>query len=116
MRQKGLFALLRGEAPDIYRLDEVPGISHPGLFLLHQPLSLQFLAERASGRSLEVEDFHALKDQIARQEGVVVNRASRLEDILLYALGRGQERECTIDQLKEVFAGKRTVRVSLSDL
>jgi len=40
MCQKGLCALFCGEVPDIYRLDEVPGISHPGLFLSHQPLSL----------------------------------------------------------------------------
>ena len=37
VQQKGLMALLRGEILDVYRLDEVPGVSHVDLYSSYLP-------------------------------------------------------------------------------
>ncbi|MEM9242114.1 MAG: hypothetical protein AAGB07_19255 [Pseudomonadota bacterium] len=101
-QQKGLLAVLRHEAPDIYRLREVPGISHDDRYA-------PFLAElrpvaegmAVDGR-LSLQDLVAMKEWVAAQVGVIPNEASRIETALLFVRSGGRVEDWTVG-LDDVF-------------
>lgn len=108
-QQKGLWAVLRREAPDIYRLREVPGISHDDRYAPYAA-QLRPMAEDLSvdGR-LTLQDLVTLKEWAARELDVVPNEASRIETALLFVRAGGDFVTWTVD-LEDTFrlvAGQR---------
>lgn len=107
--QKGLMAVLRHEAPDLYRLRDVPGISHDDRYGPYQP-QLRSLAETLAvdGR-LTLQDLVAMKEWVATELGVIPNEASRIETALLFVRAGGEFDAWTVD-MDDVFrllAGQR---------
>lgn len=101
-QQKGLLAVLRHEAPDIYRLREVPGISHDdryGPFLTE----LRPMAEgMAIDERLTLQDLVMMKEWVARRLEVIPNEASRIETALLFVRAGGRVEDWTVG-LEDVF-------------
>lgn len=97
-RQKGLMAVLRHEAPDIYRLHEVPGVSHEDLYQNYIP-ELQALADTmATDGQLTLQNLVEMKEWVATQVGVVPNEASRIETALLFVRSGGDMETWTVDR------------------
>lgn len=95
--QKGLLAVLRHEAPDIYRLREVPGISHDDRYPPF-PDDLRTKADpmAVNGR-LTLQNLVTLKEWVARELNVVPNEASRIETALLFVRAGGNLETWTVD-------------------
>ena len=107
--QKGLLAVLRHEAPDIYRLREVPGISHDDRYALFQPELRAMADNMASNGRLSLQDLVEMKEWVAEQVGVEINEASRIETALLFVRAGGDFDTWTVD-MEDVFrliAGQR---------
>ena len=100
--QKGLWAVLRHEAPDIYRLDQVPGISHDDLYQNHIPELREFAATRAVEDQITLQDLVEMKEWVADQIGVVPGEASKTETALLFVGSGGDLDAWTVD-LDDVF-------------
>ncbi len=98
LAQKGLPAVLRHEAPDIYRLREVPGISHDDRYHPYRD-ELRPMAEALAvdGR-LTLQDLVTLKEWVAKRLGLVPNEASRIETALLFVRAGGDLENWTVDQ------------------
>lgn len=110
-QQKGLLAVLRHEAPDIYRLREVRGVSHDDRYALFQQ-ELRAKAEEAAvdGR-LTLQDLVVMKEWVARELNVTPNEASRIETSLLFIRAGGDFETWTVG-MEDVFrliAGRRPV-------
>jgi len=119
--QKGLLAVLRHETPDIYRLREVPGISHDDRYAIFQPELRVMADEMANDGRLTLQDLVALKEWVAQEIGVIPNDASRIETALLFVRAGGDFETWTVD-LGDVFrlmAGQRPIadaQVTISKL
>lgn len=101
-QQKGLWAVLRHEAPDIYRLREVAGVSHDDRYVpFRDALRLQADAMAVDGR-LTLQDLVGMKEWVAREQGVIPNEASRIETALLFVRAGGSVDDWTVG-LKDVF-------------
>ena len=100
--QKGLWAVLRHEAPDIYRLDQVPGISHDDLYQNFIPDLRQMAAERAVEGQITLQDLVEMKEWVADQVGVVPGEASKTETALLFVRSGGDLSDWTVG-LEDVF-------------
>ena len=90
VRQKGRVAFLRGEAPDLYRLDEVEGISHKDLYLPYLPEVKTKVQALSRNGQISIQDLADIKEWIAAQEGVSVIRSSRIETIILFIRAGGE--------------------------
>lgn len=88
--QKGLLALLRGQAPDLYRLDEVKGISHKDLYLPYLPQVKTKVQALSRNGQISIQDLADIKEWIAAQEGVSVTRPSKIEAIILFIRAGGE--------------------------
>jgi hypothetical protein len=113
--QKGLLAVLRHEAPDIYRLREVPGISHDDRYAPFQTELRAMANDMAVDGRLTLQDLVTLKEWVARRLGIVPNEASRIETALLFVRAGGDLETWTVD-LEDTFrliAGKRPRAVAL---
>lgn len=108
-RQKGLMAVLRHEAPDIYRLREVPGISHDDRYALFQPELHAMARQVAVGGRLTLQDLVGMKEWVADELGVTPNEASRIETALLFVRAGGESETWTvgIDDVFDLIAGRR---------
>ncbi|MFT5062043.1 MAG: hypothetical protein ACI9AX_002376 [Polaromonas sp.] len=108
-QQKGLLAVLRHEAPDIYRLREVRGISHDDRYApFQQELRAQAEEVAVDGR-LTLQDLVLMKEWVANELGVTPNEASRIETALLFIRAGGEVETWTVG-MEDVFrlmAGKR---------
>lgn len=84
-RQQGTWKALCGAAPDLYRLHEVPGISHGDLFQKY-PSKLDAAAKDGM---LTLDDLVAIKKEIAVEEKCSeIIKSSKLETGLIF-LGAG---------------------------
>jgi hypothetical protein len=98
-QQKGMVALLRLEAPDLYRLDEVPGVSHDTRFARHLPaLRAQADALAVDGR-ITFQQLVDLKRWVGEQEGHRIERgtASEIETSLAFLRAGGSLETWTVD-------------------
>lgn len=93
-RQKGFGALLAGEAPDIYRLDEVPGISHLDLYTKDFGLTTMMVGDATDEDGMiSLDDLVRIKKQIAEREEVSeINGASRIETTLAFVKSGGDQK------------------------
>lgn len=101
-QQKGLLAVLRHEAPDIYRLREVRGISHDDRYAPFQTELRPMAADMAVDGRLTLQDLVTLKEWVARKLDVVPNEASRIETALLFVRAGGDLEAWTVD-LEDTF-------------
>lgn len=108
-QQKGLLAVLRQEAPDIYRLREVNGVSHDDRYALFQT-ELRAQAEKVAidGR-LTLQDLVVMKEWIANELEVIPNEASRIETALLFIRAGGDVETWTVgmEDVLRLIAGQR---------
>jgi hypothetical protein len=88
--QKGKLALLRGEAPDLYSLDKVKGVSHEDLYLPYLPQVKAKVQALSHNGQLSLQDLAEIKEWIAAQEGVSVSSASKLETVILFIRAGGE--------------------------
>jgi hypothetical protein len=100
--QKGLLAVLRHEAPDIYRLHEVPGISHEDKYWAYKDDLRPMADEMAVDGFLTLQNLVELKEWVARDLGVTPNDASRIETALLFVRAGGDFETWTVG-LEDVF-------------
>lgn len=94
---KGKLALLRGEAPDLYRLDEVKGISHQDLYLPYLPQVKEKVEALSRNGKISIQDLADIKEWIAAQEGVPVIRGSKGQVGLLFVIAGGDLETGLID-------------------
>jgi hypothetical protein len=90
VRQKGWLAFLRGEAPDLYRLDQVRGVSHEDLYLPYLPQVKAKVQALSRNGQISMQDLADIKEWIAAQEGVSVSSASKLETVILFIRAGGE--------------------------
>ncbi len=100
--QKGLWAVLRHEAPDIYRLDQVPGISHDDLYQNYIPELREMAVARAVEGQVTLQDLVEMKEWVADQVGVTPGEASKTETALLFVRSGGDLTKWTV-ALEDVF-------------
>lgn len=85
-KQQGAWKAVCGTAPDLYRLDEVPGISHVDLF---QKYPEKLDAAAAEDGTIALDDLVSIKKEIAAEEKCSeINEASKIETGLIF-LGSG---------------------------
>lgn len=91
-KQKGKEAVKRGEVPDIYNLDSVPGISHCDLFTRHLP------ELKSQARSMEKDGWITLqhliemKKRVAQHEQVEIAEPSKIETALIFIRAGGDRK------------------------
>ena len=87
--QKGVWPLLRGDVPDLYKLDEVKSISHQDLYLPE----LKFVEEKVKALSnngqISIQDLADIKESIAAKKGVPVITGSKGQAVLLFIRAGG---------------------------
>ncbi|MEI4263374.1 hypothetical protein [Roseovarius sp. D0-M9] len=106
--QKGSMAFLRQEAPDIYRLDEVPTVSDDDLFQLFIPDLPEMAEARAVEGQTTLQDIVEMKEWGAAQTGVIPNEASRAETALLFKSGGDMDNWTVgLDRVFRMMAGQR---------
>ena len=89
---------LRGEAPDLRRLDEVPGVSHPDLYGAYPEVVRTRVEERAVDGRITLQDLVDIKIELARRAGVRrIRLSSRLETCLAFMRAGGELRTETVD-------------------
>ncbi len=88
-KQKGFWSALSGDAPDIYSLDHVKGVSHQDLFSKY----LTELEEMAKATEIEgqitLQDLVEMKKWVAKQENVEISKPSKIETSLLFVKSGG---------------------------
>lgn len=88
-QQKGLWSVIRGEAPDIYTLDRVPGVSHCDLYAkYYDELEQKARAVEVNGQ-ISLQDIVNIKKWIAELEGVEVMQSSKFETALIFGYAGG---------------------------
>lgn len=88
-KQQGWIAALLNRAPDIERLDEVPGVSHLDLYAAHPSVIREQLADRAIDGMVQYQDLVSIKEVIAELTGVDISNSSRIETALLFVMAGG---------------------------
>lgn len=101
-QQKGLWAVLRHEAPDIYRLREVAGVSHDDRYIPFRDELREQADEMAEDGRLTLQDLVSMKEWVANELGVIPNEASRIETALLFVRAGGSVDDWTVE-LENVF-------------
>ena len=94
---KGKLALLRGEAPDVYRLDELEVISHQDRYLAYLPQVKEKVAALSRDGKISIQDLADIKEWIAAQEGVPVIGGSKGQVGLLFVRAGGDLHTGLID-------------------
>ena len=88
-KQQGTWKAISGAAPDLYRLDEVPGISHADLFQKYASK----LDAAAKDEILTISNLVAIKKEIAEEEKCPeIIKSSKIETGLIF-LGSGGDTE-----------------------
>jgi hypothetical protein len=97
VRQKGIVAFLRGQAPDLRRLDEVPGVSHTDLYRAYLPEVRAKATRAAVAGQITLQDLVSIKEWIAKSEGVPVIVSSQIETALLFVRAGGDLQTGLVD-------------------
>ncbi|MEN0064678.1 MAG: hypothetical protein AAGA48_21210 [Myxococcota bacterium] len=108
--QKGLAAVLRLEAPDLHRLDQVPTISHDDRYAVHLPKLREMAAEMEVDGRLTLQQLVEMKLWVAEQTGVAnPSDPSRIETALAFIRAGGDQQTWTVDtdELFTLLSGKR---------
>jgi len=88
-KQQGLWAALRGRAPDVRALDKVPGVSHTDLYNSHRDEVDRRLEKADTDGFVTLQDLVGVKEWIADREQVEVSEPSRIETALLFVRAGG---------------------------
>lgn len=86
---KGVWALLRGEAPDLYRLEEVSGVSHLDLYSAYLTQVVEQINAMSVAGEISLQNLVTIKEWIAAEERVPIIEASKIETILAFLYGGG---------------------------
>ena len=88
-QQNGLWSVLKGEAPDIYSLDKVHGVTHCDLFSKFLPeLETMAKAKEIDGQ-ITLQDLVEMKKSVAKQVNVEISEPSKIETSLLFVKAGG---------------------------
>lgn len=109
-KQQGLVAALTNRAPDLERLDEVPGISHPDLYNAFPTEVSDLLAQRDVDGRVTLDDLVAIKEAVAELAGVDIIDSSRIETALLFTMAGGDIESGAVRALdvRRLLAGEAT--------
>ncbi len=88
-QQKGLWSILRGEAPDIYSLESVHGVSHCDLYSSYLPELEQEARSLEVNGQITLQDLVQMKKWVAQQLQVEVVESSQIETALLFVKAGG---------------------------
>jgi hypothetical protein len=92
LNQQGLWAALTGRAPDVFRLEEVPGISHLDLYQFRLDGVQSRLEARAVNGEVSLQDMIEVKKWVATDTGVSnISLISKGETVLLFLLAGGDK-------------------------
>ncbi|TNE51818.1 MAG: hypothetical protein EP343_02855 [Deltaproteobacteria bacterium] len=87
--QKGFWAVVKGETPNIYALHRVKGVSHCDLYASYLP-ELQTMAKKMEKEGqLTLQDLVKMKQWVAQQEKVKINEPSKIETALVFVRAGG---------------------------
>ena len=116
---KGWGALLRGQAPDLYRLDEIEGISHKDLYLPYLPQIKEKVQALSRNGQISIQDLADIKQSIAAQKGVSLIGGSKIQTVLLFIRAGGDLDSGLIDaddalRMIEGYEPKKSGVVTLS--
>ncbi len=89
LKQQGFIAAVLNRAPDIERLDEVPGVSHLDLYTAFPTEVRNQLTDREVDGMVHLDDLAAIKESIAEIAGVDIIDSSRIETALLFVMAGG---------------------------
>ena len=87
--QKGGLALLRAEAPDLYKLDQVESVSHKDRYLPYLPEVKAKMQALSRNGKISIQDLVDIKEWIAAQEGVPIIQMSKAQPIILFVRAGG---------------------------
>ncbi len=88
-QQNGFWSVVKGEAPDIYNLNNVHGVTHCDLFSKYLPeLEQQAKALEVNGQ-ITLQDLVEMKKWVAQQEHVEPNEPSKIETALVFVKAGG---------------------------
>lgn len=120
-KQKGPFAALRGETPDLNALDKVPGVSHTDLYSSYLTELREQSEKLEIDGQLTLQDLVDMKEWVAHQEQVDIIESSRIETALLFVraggdLAGGKVATRDVFELLEGRAPSRDAQVTSSTL
>ncbi|MDW3195058.1 MAG: hypothetical protein R8G66_21980 [Cytophagales bacterium] len=88
-QQNGLWSVIKGEAPNIYKLDQVHGVTHCDLFSKYLPELEQLAKGLETEGQITLQDIVDMKKWVAKQENVEPNEPSKLECALVFVKAGG---------------------------
>ncbi len=88
-QQNGLWSVLKGEAPDIYALDKVHGVSHCDLFSKFLPELEEMAKAKETDGQVTLQDLVEMKKWVAKQVHVEIGEPSKIETSLLFVKAGG---------------------------
>ncbi len=87
--QKGFWAVVRGETPNIYALHRVKGVSHCDLYTSYLPEIQKMAKAMEKEGKLTLQDLVKMKQWVAQQEKVKINEPSKIETALVFIRAGG---------------------------
>ena len=94
---KGPLSFLCLQAPNLYRLDEVRGISHKDLYWPHMKEVKQQVKELSRDGKVSIQDLADIKKGIAKKLGVKIIGGSKIQVVLLFIKAGGDFKTRLID-------------------
>ncbi len=88
-QQNGLWSVIKGEAPDIYSLDKVHGVSHCDLFSKFLPELEEMVKTKEIDGQITLQDLVEMKKWVAKQVKVEISEPSKIETSLLFVKAGG---------------------------
>ncbi|HMO40171.1 MAG TPA: hypothetical protein PKE17_12230 [Saprospiraceae bacterium] len=88
-QQKGLWAIIKGKAPDIYALDQVHGVTHCDLFSKFIPELEEMVKAKEIDGQITLQDLVEMKKWVAQQVQVEISEPSKIETSLLFVKAGG---------------------------
>ena len=88
-QQNGLWSVIKGEAPDIYSLDKVHGVSHCDLFSEFLPELEEMAKTKEIDGQITLQDLVEMKKWVAKQVQVEISEPSKIETSLLFVKAGG---------------------------
>ncbi len=88
-QQNGLWSVIKGEAPNIYALDQVHGVTHCDLFAKYLPELEQQAKKIDVDGQITLQELVNMKKWVAQQEQVEISEPSKIETSLLFVKAGG---------------------------
>jgi hypothetical protein len=88
-QQNGLWSVVKGDAPDIYALEKVHGVTHCDLYSNYLLELEQQAKEKEVDGQITLQDLVEMKKWVAKQTSVEISEPSKIETSLLFVKAGG---------------------------